>query len=252
MSTLAVAYAGRDGAHAAAACERAVPRAGSVVPLPSFSAVVGAAARGRASSACFRSRARCPARRRDARPAPASALSIAGETILRIRHCLLGPEDVPLEQIPDRALAPGRARPVPAAARGDALGDRDRLGRRPRRRRRDRRAGRPEQAAIAASGRGFRPAVLADDVGDHPEAYTRFVSVRSTRLDRTPRSWRTAFSFVTDHRPGALHRAIEPFAPPRNRPRAARLAADPATRRGGTASTRCSPATRSTSRSGAP
>ncbi|HEY2936607.1 MAG TPA: hypothetical protein VGJ25_08400, partial [Gaiellaceae bacterium] len=25
-------------------------------------------------------------------------------------------------------------------------------------------------------------------------------------------SWRTAFSFVTDHQPGALHRAIEPFA----------------------------------------
>ena len=24
--------------------------------------------------------------------------------------------------------------------------------------------------------------------------------------------WRTAFSFVTDHQPGALHRAIEPFS----------------------------------------
>ena len=34
----------------------------------------------------------------------------------------------------------------------------------------------------------------------------------STRLDRTGENWRTAFSFVTDHQPGALHRAIEPFA----------------------------------------
>jgi prephenate dehydratase len=54
--------------------------------------------------------------------------------------------------------------------------------------------------------------VLAGDVGDHPEAYTRFVSVAPyTRIDREGESWRTAFSFATDHRPGALHRAIEPF-----------------------------------------
>ena len=55
--------------------------------------------------------------------------------------------------------------------------------------------------------------MIAGDVGDHPETYTRFVSVAThTRLDRAGQDWRTAFSFVTDHRPGALHRAIEPFA----------------------------------------
>src|SRR5262249_13049544 len=49
-------------------------------------------------------------------------------------------------------------------------------------------------------------------VGDHPEAYTRFVSVSTyTRLDREAGDWRTAFTFVTDHSPGALYRAIEPF-----------------------------------------
>ena len=53
--------------------------------------------------------------------------------------------------------------------------------------------------------------VLAGDVGDHPEAYTRFVSVAPYRIDRAPGEWRTAFSFITDHEPGALHRAIEPF-----------------------------------------
>ena len=55
--------------------------------------------------------------------------------------------------------------------------------------------------------------MISGDVGDHPETYTRFVSVATyTRLDRADEDWRTAFSFVTDHRPGALHRAIEPFA----------------------------------------
>jgi prephenate dehydratase len=55
--------------------------------------------------------------------------------------------------------------------------------------------------------------VLATNVGDHPEAYTRFVSVAPfLRLDRPGGDWRTAFSFQTDHRPGALHAAIAPFA----------------------------------------
>src|SRR5439155_12312903 len=75
--------------------------------------------------------------------------------------------------------------------------------------------GDPTQAAIA----GERAAVLhgltviSGDVGDHPRTYTRFVSVAThTRLDGAGEDWRVAFSFVTDHRPGALHRAIEPFA----------------------------------------
>ena len=55
--------------------------------------------------------------------------------------------------------------------------------------------------------------MIAGDVGDHPEAYTRFVAVSTyCRVDRRGGAWRTAFSFVTDHRPGALHAAIEPFA----------------------------------------
>src|SRR4029453_15495203 len=54
--------------------------------------------------------------------------------------------------------------------------------------------------------------VIAGDVGDHPEAYTRFVSVAPyTRLDRETDGWRAGVSFVTDPQPGALHRAIEPF-----------------------------------------
>ena len=54
--------------------------------------------------------------------------------------------------------------------------------------------------------------MLAADVGDHPEAYTRFVAVSNRTALGAGESWRIAFSFQTDHRPGALHRAIEPFA----------------------------------------
>ena len=54
--------------------------------------------------------------------------------------------------------------------------------------------------------------ILAEDVGDHPEAFTRFVSVAPfMRVDHDGEDWRIAFSFVTNHEPGALHRALEPF-----------------------------------------
>jgi chorismate mutase/prephenate dehydratase len=145
----------------------------------------------------------------------ATPLSIADETVLQIRHCLVGVEDVPLEQIRvvrshpaaldqcrrllaampwATAIAAGTTAEAAAevAADGDA-----------------------SQAAIAGERAAglYGLKVIAGDVGDHTAAYTRFVSVtNSTRLDRSAEDWRTAFSFVTDHQPGALHRAIEPFA----------------------------------------
>jgi chorismate mutase/prephenate dehydratase len=74
--------------------------------------------------------------------------------------------------------------------------------------------GDPSVVAIA-SGRAARMhslAVISDDVGDH-EAYTRFAALAPyTRLDRRHGEWRTALTFETHHRPGALHRAIEPLA----------------------------------------
>lgn len=215
MSSLSVAYPGRDGAHSAAAGEQLFPD-GELVALASFSAVAEAAAQGAVDFGVL------PIESSLAGPIAEthdllydSPLSITGETVLPIRHCLVGPEIVPLEEIRvvrshpsafdqcrrllaamPQATAIASATTADAAAQVAEHGD-------------------PTETAItserAAELHGLR--VISGNVGDHPEAYTRFVSLATyTRLDRERESWRTAFSFVTDHRPGALHSAIEPFA----------------------------------------
>ena len=72
----------------------------------------------------------------------------------------------------------------------------------------------PRQAAISSRGVAQRHglSVLLNDVSDHAQNYTRFVTVAPhTRIDRDGRDWRTAIRFVTHHHPGALHDAIEPL-----------------------------------------
>jgi len=210
-----VAYPGREGAHSAAACERLFPEDATILALPSFSAVADAAIAGEIDAGVL------PIESSLSGPVPEthdllheSALSITGETILRIRHCLVGPQVVPLEQIRivrshpsalDQCRSLLAAMPwataIAAGTTADAAHD---VAQRDD----------PGEAAIASEGaaRRYGLTVIAGDVGDHPESYTRFVAVAPfTRLDRLGAEWRTAFSFVTDHRPGALHRAIEPF-----------------------------------------
>jgi prephenate dehydratase len=214
--SVSVAYAGRDGAHAATACDRLFPGDAQVVALASFTAVAEAAVAGDVQFGVL------PIESSLSGPIAethdllhSSPLSIAAETVLRIRHCLLGVEDVPLEQIRvvrSHPAALDQCRRLLAAmpwATAIAAGTTAEAAVEVAER------GDPGEAAIAgeraASLYGLQ--VIAGDVGDHPEAYTRFVSIAShTRLDRASGEWRTAFSFVTDHRPGALHRAIEPFA----------------------------------------
>jgi prephenate dehydratase len=210
-----VAYPGRDGAHSAAAADRLFPEGAELLPLPSFSAVVEAASSGDAEYGVL------PIESSLSGPVAEthdllfeSPLSINGETILRIRHCVVGPAEVPLEEIRiihshpvalDQCRRLLAAMPwataVAAATTADAAAHVAEKGD-------------PSEAAIASERAAEKHglAVIAGDVGDHPEAYTRFVSLSTyTRLDRSAGAWRTAFSFVTDHRPGALHRAIEPF-----------------------------------------
>jgi chorismate mutase / prephenate dehydratase len=212
---LSVAYPGRDGAHSAAACDRLFPDGADLVPLPSFAAVAQAATAGDVHFGVL------PIESSLSGPVAEthdilhdSSLSITSETILPIRHCLAGPELVPLEQIKIvrshpaaldqcRRLLAGMpwATAIAAATTADAASEVSE--------RKD-----PTEAAIASERAAtmYGLTVIAGDVGDHSEAYTRFVSVAPyTRLDRESETWRTAFSFVTDHQPGALHAAIEPF-----------------------------------------
>ncbi len=209
-----VAYPGREGAHSAAASERLFPGA-TLLPLPSFGAVAEAVAAAEVDVGVL------PIESSLSGPVPEthdllydSPLSIIGQTVLPIEHCLVAVAPVALEGIRvvrshpmaldqcRRLLAsmPG-AIAIAAATTADAA--REVAGRSD-----------PTEAAIASARAAELNGltVLAANVGDHPEAYTRFVSVATyTRLDRNGRPFRTAFSFVTDHRPGALHLAIEPF-----------------------------------------
>ena len=213
--TVTVAYPGRDGAHSAAACERLFPDA-TPAPLPSFADVVAAAASGAVGFGVL------PIESSLSGPVSethdllyGSPLSINAETVLPIRHCLVGVAAVPVEQIREVRSHPVAldqcrrlmarlpwASAVAAGTTADAAEAVARLGD-------------PGVAAIASerAARLYGLEIIDGNVGDHPEAYTRFVSVAPyTRLDRAAGTWRTAFSFVTDHRPGALHRALEPFA----------------------------------------
>ena len=54
--------------------------------------------------------------------------------------------------------------------------------------------------------------MIADDVGDHPGAFTRFVALAPYTQLAGGEGWRTALWFVTDHQPGALFRALGPLA----------------------------------------
>jgi prephenate dehydratase len=142
------------------------------------------------------------------------ALSIVAEAVLPIHHCLVAAAEVPLDEIRIVRSHPSaleqcrqlldllsNAAVVPAATTADAA-------------RETAEAGDPHGAAIAgreAAGL-YGLVTLRDDVGDGP-AFTRFVSVAPyTWLGADRGGARTAFTFVTDHRPGALHAAIAPFA----------------------------------------
>jgi prephenate dehydratase len=211
-----VAYPGRDGAHSAAACDRLFPAGAELVPLPSFSAVVAATVEGAVEFGVL------PIESSLSGPVAEthdllydSAVAITGETVLPIRHCLVGLAGVPLEEIRivrshpvalDQCRRFLAAMPwataIAAATTADAAADVAAHGD-------------AAEAAIASERAAHLHGltVIVGAVGDHPEAYTRFVSLAThTRLDRNGGSWRTAFSFVTDHQPGALHSAIESFA----------------------------------------
>jgi len=210
-----VAYPGPAGSHSSAASARLAPDA-SPRALASFEAVVDAVVAADASIGVL------PIESSLAGPVAEThdllyerPVAIVAEATLPIRHCLLARNGTPLEAVrvirshPQafdqcrRLLAAlPQARRVPAATTADAARE---VAASPS----------PAEAAIASEHAahlyGLR--VLDDDVADHPEAFTRFVAVAThMRLAHDDRAWRTALAFVTDHTPGALYRALAPFA----------------------------------------
>jgi prephenate dehydratase len=209
------AYPGPEGAHSATAAERLF-RDARLVSLPGFRAVADAVASGEVDAGVLPIENTLTGSVNESHDLLYdSALSIQAEVVIPVRHCLLAPRRVPLDalrMIWSHPVALDQCRhllsrmpwvtAVAAATTSEAAA-------------RVARDGDPTHAAIAseraAELHGLE--VLDVDVGDHPEARTRFVSVgTATRLDGDRSAWRTAFFFVTDHRPGALHSALEPFA----------------------------------------
>jgi prephenate dehydratase len=216
VASATVAYAGGAAAHSAEAAERLFPTARLVV-LPTFTAVVDAAVAAEVGYGLL------PIESSLVGPIAEthdllweSPLSIVAETVIPIRHFLAGRVSLPLDRVQvvrSHPAALDQCRKLLASLPGaEAVASATTAA---------------AAAEVAASGHDGEFAIVseraarlhgleivASDVGDHPEAYTRFVSLAlHTRLDGAPgAAWRTAFSFVTDHRAGALHRAIGPFA----------------------------------------
>lgn len=215
-TALIVGYPGREGAHSGAACEILFPGGAELISLPNFSAVAEATI---ARDVAF---GVLPIENSLSGPIAEthdllyeSPLAITAEAVLPVYHCLVGPDAVAIGDIRvvhshpvaldqcrrllaklTQAVAVAASTTADAAAHVAALGD-------------------PTEVAIASerAAKLHRLHVIDRNVGDHPEARTRFVSIATyMRLERNRDEWRTAFSFTTDHQPGALYRAIEPFA----------------------------------------
>jgi prephenate dehydratase len=212
--SVTVGYPGPPGSHSDAAAAVLVPDAADSIGLPTFSAVIGAATRAEVTLGVL------PIESSLVGPIAethdllyGSALSIVREATLPIRHCLVGVAGARADRATTfwshpaafdqcRDLLAGRdVRCIPTATTADAA-------------RTVAEAADPAQVAIASAeaARAYGLAVLADDVGDRPGAFTRFVALAPYIQLGGGDGWRTALSFVTDHRPGALFRALGPLA----------------------------------------
>ncbi len=212
--TTPVAYPGPPGTHTAAAAAALFPT-GRHLPVAGFRAVADAVLAADAAYGVLpieSSLAGSVAETHDL--LYERSLSIVAETVLPIRHQLAAAAATPLERIRVVRSHPAaleqcrsllarlpRVRVVPMATTAEAA-------------RVVAKEGWQGEAAIAGEEavRLYGLTVIADDVGDGP-AFTRFVSLAPfTHVGGRLTAARTAFTFTTDHRPGALYAAIEPFA----------------------------------------
>ncbi len=140
-------------------------------------------------------------------------VSVVAEVALHIPHCLIGPAGAtretvrvvhshPMALAQCRAALNGRYERVAASTTAEAARTVAALG--------------DITVAAIASPNAARSAgltIIAEEISDHPENLTRFVSLaRFTRLDHESHAeWQTSLRLITKHEPGALHSAIEPL-----------------------------------------
>ncbi len=212
--SISVGYPGPPGSHSDAAAAVLVPDAVRSVDLPSFVAVVDAAAAAEVTLGVLPIESSLVGPIAETHDLLFRApLSIIREATLPIRHCIVGLAGASLDEARTvlshpaafdqcRELLGSRdVRRVPTATTADAA-------------REVADAGDPRQVAIASAeaAAAYGLEVLADDVGDRPGAFTRFVALAPYTQVGGGDGWRTALSFVTDHQPGALFRALGPLA----------------------------------------
>lgn len=211
--SVSVGYPGPPGSHSNAAASVLVPDAVRSVDLPSFVAVVDAASASEVTLGVLPIESSLVGPIAETHDLLFRApLSIVREATLPIRHCIVGLAGSSLDQARTvrshpaafdqcRELLGARdIRCVPAATTADAA-------------REVADAGDRAQVAIASAeaAAAYGLEVLADDVGDRA-AFTRFVALAPYTQVGGGDGWRTALSFVTDHQPGALFRALGPLA----------------------------------------
>lgn len=142
-------------------------------------------------------------------------LSLVGEEVVDVRHCLLGAADVPVESIRrvhshPQALAQcseflaALANCEGVAAANTALAAQLVAG-----------LGDPAQAAIASeeAGAHFGLHILQRNIANQPENYTRFVVVSASPIECDPRiAARVSLVLATRHDHGALVRCLNVIA----------------------------------------
>jgi prephenate dehydratase len=212
--TLTVGYPGPAGSHSNAAASVLVPDAAEAIGLPSFSAVVAAATAAEIAVGVLPIESSLIGPIAETHDLLYQApLSIVREATLPIYHCLLGLPGAKLEEVTvvwshpaafDQCrdlFADWHVKCVPAATTADAAHHVSMTSD-------------PAHVAIAGpdAAEVYNLEVIADDVGDKPGAFTRFVAVAPYTQVSAGEGWRTALSFVTDHQPGALYRALGPLA----------------------------------------
>ncbi|HEY8647225.1 MAG TPA: prephenate dehydratase domain-containing protein [Gaiellaceae bacterium] len=209
-----VGYPGPPGSHSGAAATALVPDASESIGLPSFTAVIEAASSAEITLGVLPIESSLIGPIAETHDLLYRApLSIVREITLPIRHSVLGLPGASLEKVTSvwshpaafdqcRELFSGwDVKCVPAATTADAA-------------RHVSETGDPAHVAIASTeaADAYGLTVIADDVGDSPGAFTRFVAIAPYTQIGGGEGWRTAISFVTDHQPGALFRALGPLS----------------------------------------